>query len=430
MRHVFAFPKKSIILFLWLLAALSCSKKNPASPGGSTDTPLASQSIGPSGGTLESDGFILTVPQGALDSETALSLYAVSSPSSGENAVTPVFRIEGLPDDYAKPLRMALRFTGALKNESFIGLGRMGADPVAGDSSMVYEMLAAADSSGFLVGHLAVPGADGIGKGGLRQAGEQAGMEARGFSDMKTDESSPRFVIHYPSGIEPRLDRLKGLLDECYWAVTGPIFLKFDDVTWHWPVHVYVADGENSVHMVQYYLNLFACVNRSWVEDDARSPDLKNAFGCSLLIEALKGYVDINREDVRWLVTAVVTWAEEKFAEPEPFQSPARFRRNEMAPFEGMAAGLLGETYTHAHGYGMSALIKYLYDDPRYAAWGLRNTFHDMGGAYKKHSIRAILEYMEALVADWWPDFIGKYIGGNIYNVASTVFMDPDNASG
>jgi hypothetical protein len=108
-------------LFLLLLTIVSC-KDDPTAPEETTPTEqvLAEKTIGPEGGTLETEKFKLKVPAGSFSQSTQLKLFADKKTSTNSNSVTDAFRLEGVPEKYNQPLEISIKYSGTLTGTNFI----------------------------------------------------------------------------------------------------------------------------------------------------------------------------------------------------------------------------------------------------------------------------------------------------------------------
>jgi hypothetical protein len=111
-----------------LVVAVACSSSSSSDPqnggGGTTPPtppgahPVASGSVGPSGGTVESNGVKLVVPPGALSSDTVISISTVDGPAPPDHDVlSPIYEFgpEGLT--FAQPATIEMTITGLDGND-------------------------------------------------------------------------------------------------------------------------------------------------------------------------------------------------------------------------------------------------------------------------------------------------------------------------
>jgi hypothetical protein len=129
-------------------------------------------------------------------------------------------------------------------------------------------------------------------------------------------------------------------------------------------------------------------------------------------------------------------WSDELFTSDLNYQYPERFNQNNLAPFDGMVAGALdgGQDASQViesavnYGIGMSVMIKYLMDRQKLKEGGLPSIYEKIQTGSEPAS--ALLNSVNALVADWWPDFFMHYIRGDYYNLLSSVFTNYGSLTG
>jgi hypothetical protein len=113
--------------------------------------------------------------------------------------------------------------------------------------------------------------------------------------------------------------------------------------------------------------------------------------------------------DHLWLNVALATWL--GIETSGSIHSHFYLRSgNRWAPFEGMQKGAALDP--RAHGYGMSAMIEYFSKRPQWSSM--------MGTVYREikggtHPVRAILNHMGDPV-NWYPFFLGQYMSGSVYD--------------
>ncbi|MEJ2614931.1 MAG: T9SS type A sorting domain-containing protein [Ignavibacteriaceae bacterium] len=113
---------------------------------------LQSAVIGPQGGKLETEGFSLTIPEGAFSENVTLNLAL--NPNMDESfstAITKVYRIDEFPNLYSKPLNIRMKCIYEYEDSVFIGLGYKSIDPTTGNDEVSFNICGAKDSSGFIV---------------------------------------------------------------------------------------------------------------------------------------------------------------------------------------------------------------------------------------------------------------------------------------
>jgi hypothetical protein len=146
------------LITLFLILINGCTEDGPTVPEERQGDALASETVGPRGGTLETENFKLTIPAGAFSETTELKLFLQQEEKPfNEGAVSNFFRIEGLPANFQTSLQVAIKYQGLLSNSSFIAIGEDVFVKSLGEVTTTYCLFEATDSSGFLVVDLSIP---------------------------------------------------------------------------------------------------------------------------------------------------------------------------------------------------------------------------------------------------------------------------------
>ena len=435
--------KRIIIAFLLTvyILVIVCTKKDTIAPESDDDyTEEATETIGPTGGSIETEDFILSIPAGAFDASYELSLSSTLDDTTfGGNSITRSFLLQGLPDEYSKPLRLSIKYEGSMTEESFVAVGEWVYDALYVDSTIIYSLQSAVDSSGYLVAELPTLAQESSAKSSvLYQSNKQMTdlfdeILLIGITNYRSSTPSPHFKIYCPEYLGANVPAIKQLMEDNYDVIEKELGFYFEERDWDWPMKVVV------IHMTQDarggYLFLFGTngIYISWDSmEQSRFSEIKQAAGPPLLDFLLYSYVGFDvfySNTFYWLRHAVLNWSEERFTDNTNYQHPRNFPKNEMAPFNGMKAGAGNERdLAKVHGRGMSAVIKYLVDDPRFGVNGLASTFASITD--NEDPTATLLSNVNGHQDDWWPEFFRAYVSGNIYNVSSAIFTDDKNLSG
>jgi hypothetical protein len=420
--------------------------------------PITEASVGASGGMLRTEDFCLNVPPGAFSGSEELELVAqADSGLFGENSRSIPYRIEGLPETYDIPLRVSIAYEGSLSGETFVVVGEEAIDPQSGVKTVIYDFLAAEDSSGFLV--CEIPGLDAeqtaktIRKG-KPEAGEKKWISVEAVSDYFSTYfdlgEEAKYKIYIPAGVEDLYSpMLHDYLDNAYtrinhelledldskYIITYPVFmanLAGDDCC-RFAWRNGSSDGRKKAKGI-----LAVNVNKFNEDPDRMQIMIGREVLRSLLFVYDPEYPRMRPPDQvphHWLDQAVLSWSETEFADELDRADliPSDFRGNELAPFNGMHAGILMGNGTvieniTGHGRGMSAFIKFLSDNFSHI-W--------FPGIYMKisegvHPVEAIRFFLEAVHEgskdyDWWNDWIMfymDYLKGECFAVPGSTFME------
>jgi len=407
------------LLLLCCLVVIGCGCDDGTSPP-PADPPLATATIGAAGGDISSDGFSLAVPAGAFDGDVSLALYrdADSNPY-GADAVSDIYRLEGLPAQFTTPLTCRVQ-TATSKDVAapLIGLGLMGRSPSFGDAYLGWiPVPAVEEADGWWSVTIPVP--DPVSGTGKAQPAETLVMRIAAAGSHSTLLSvEEHFRIWYPTG-----DILPGLVEELAetFEVAYTTYLDFDFGFQRrsvWPFDVVIKDLQAGWYGGFWHSPIsentcFILLNNDYLTDlDEAYATIGHEtfhfaqYHCDTREAATKS-ADFGPQ--YWLDEATAVWAEVLFVAGEDHVSASRLNR-ELFPL----AGLKPPTGRHDgnHGYGMSSMIKYLVD--------LHGT--DFIGATYDNILDgdapmvALQNNLPVPYADWWDDYLGELISGGIYH--------------
>jgi hypothetical protein len=396
---------------LLLLAGCSSDDSSPTNPPTPDEEPLAAATIGPEGGVLTSEGFELVVPAGALEAAAQLELFAEETGSAfatGEAA--PVFRIEGLPEARNADLVFRLAHSSATGDSLYALVGRTGYVPSLQETRRTWEVADCADSSGWALLH--IPETDKPhDKNG---AATMAVTIIRGVAETLTSDGKIKLFWSPLMAIDDEVADLKANLEE---ALALYEFMGFEqegftgwpikaiiqplDCFGYWapnpdrlgghlsfaveyiddPLEMRLTAGHELLHMCQYFY-------------DPRTVWERGTFAGPLV----------------WIEEATAVYIEDYFAFDDSYCSAARGGR-ELAPLDGILVA--GSSHTMGeHGYGMSALIRYLAESE--GDGFILETFQDIKAG--QHAVAALQENTETDISDEWMEILEELITGNIYS--------------
>lgn len=425
-----------------LVLAAGCTRESLTDPQNSDPYVLVVQgTIGPSGGILEADDFSIEIPPGAFAGERTVKLLAAKEIQPfGADQVTRTFRLTGIPGEFTKPLRVCIEYGRTLSEETHIAHGMQVFDEVMLDEKIIYRLIAASDSSGCLVCEIPATIGDGrrVSSGLDRPCADAVetddALDLLGLTGYRT-HATEHFSIKYPvSLVEVNIAAVGAMLEEHRAAITQTMQLS-----WPWSDRVQTVVQQlgagcgacASVDFQRTSEGPALSLSRDYLSQ-GQLGRVRLAAGQTLLLNLLRTLDPAAMTLPNyWLRHAVAAWAEEHFTEDAAFQRPWSFRNVEMAPFHGMRAGSGTSNIDEGifHGYGMASVIKYLADDQRFTAAGVGQTYATIseGG---RSATAALLDNVDALVAEWWPQFFKSYVGGEVYSVPKSVFTHSKNLEG
>lgn len=429
-----------------LLTACGCSDNPVSSDRDTGPAPDASETIGPAGGILEAEGVSLYIPAGAFSAAAELKLYKNTHDDFSGNSVTEAVEVGGLPSSWNTSLRLSLACSGALSAESYIAMGAWNYDLTESDTTLMYSLHPASDSSGYLVTSLPPVEAKSLTKPVAAGTAAEERVRFRGLNNYIMITDIDHFLIYYPEDVGPQIIVLESILEECYNTLTEELDFSYTGKSRKLPLEVTVTDiksrsgrevhadgGFYGISGSIFNTNLkgipYLSVSKSSLAT-GRLAEIKKQIGQNLTHITLTMYGGLNntllRPNHRWLAAAVFNWSEELFSQSGSFKVPRLFRGHEIAPFEGLRSGAGADLRgAENHGRGMSALIKYLADKQIFGLQGPAAVYEKIRTGIDP--AEALITSVNSLIANWLPDFFHEYVNGNIYNVDPDFFLDPDN---
>ncbi len=423
---------------------------------------LQTVAIGPVGGKLETEEFSLTIPAEAFASEIVLNLYKlVDEHPFGDNEVSSLFHLEGLPNNYSKPLQLSLKYNKDLSDSSFIAMGEEAMVSSTGELETSYQMLSTTNMDGYL--HCTIPYIDmaevsqkNIIKNNIEKEDDYRKFVITSKYLTWAGLISSKFKLYVPRGISVVISDIANLIDETYNTLEK---MHYGANIINEETNLIIRNLVSNEYCKFKYTNRtrYRCIEINNLKmTSLELPKMRiklgqEAFRDRIFKETRDPYYPVMvgplEQDYYWLNEAIVSWGGEKFVPEEDRSSyiPPSFAGNEMAPFNGMQKGIemgIGDATTRArnHGYGMSAIIRELvksehsigYDD------SLTSRIHEGLGYKKLHPVKAVeygngywdFELHPWFKGRWWI-ILNRYFLGEIYNVDSyKLFYEGNNFSG
>jgi hypothetical protein len=434
------------ILLFCILTLVCCNKNNPVGP---PETPPESASttavIGASGGSLVTGDFTLTVPQGAFSHQETLKVAADAYDSCfGSQNVSALFRLEGLPSDFTKPLDLKIRCRRTPATGQFIALGNQVADAYTGSQAISYSPLSATVDSGFLRATILPNTTASQGRLAKKNARPLLSVASirwfLGLDDMVIRWSSEQhFMLFYPRYIESQAVYLGGVLEL---ALSTYKQFGFDTEAENFqqtlPAQV-IFGYPPSVGTFRLG-SLYVGQNRDWntyfmptndlafnstalvtSDDKTLTKAAGELVGLLLCVARDRAFQEAplasslhNEAERIWPYFSIISFFGDLLAPPGTGKScPLDFRMYQVHPLAGISA-TTGET-PREHGLGFSALLSYLFDTNSYTV--LPEIFNGVKDV--SHGADAIVNAVTEDQREWWPGFLERYIAGKIYQVKS-----------
>ncbi len=372
------------------------------------------------------EDFSLEVPAGAFGSESELKLYTFTDEFPAEGgASTGLFRVSGLPNDFQMPLTVRLRVTENSDDaaEALLLLGSDVFVKTLQDDSASWSPLEAELSDGFLSAVLpALPS----GRDSERDF-EYFDLPLGGTFYYSSLESGPgHFKIYYPTGMQAPADNLADYLETAYTVFSGMGFSYA--ARDRWPVRAIVQalpSGRSGEAVPSIWGDNYSSLRFS--TSQLPNADVMRVTAGHEFFHIIQAFYDPRGDYAKateasphlWLDEASAVWAEELFAGGVNYSSSSR-NGLLMEPFEGLQAGLDGNAGWH--GYGMSALIKYLVSKNGDVV--LRSIYDQIvAGAHPIVAIKSVQGDFDG----WLNDFFLEYFSGVLYGSDEIPFMIAGN---
>lgn len=443
------------IIYLFIL--FSCKDDAPTKPEENIDDPSATVTIGPEGGSISNGNYILKVPPGSFDSEYNLSLSIIdSSFSSDEETISPTYKISGLPAELNGQITIGIKYVGKLEGETFISFGEQLTDPYDNEVYTFYRIEKAVDSSGFLIANHPIPLSDSQNNLPKSRLSTRNGNLFDSFQKAVhkwQSGASQHFIYKYPlflkddmkkmvdiaeTNLQILIENSIGLINKLdphviviYSKKIDSPKLQQDKVIARWFPKGELVTDEFAFGLL---ISEDALVNSEFSSLKFKTGRELTKYSLDIAY-LLKESVVLNAPlEERFLNVAFTSWAEELFT-ANNYEKPMNFEVNSFAPFNGLRMGAGADNYKKSfdHGVGISAVIKYLmtYElngNKLLTASNINNIYNlIMSG---NDPTGALLKTVNAIKAEWWPDFFKHYINSEIYNVPPGFFVSSANLTG
>ncbi len=404
----------------------STSPEEPPPPDEPQYTLIDSRTIGAGGGTISDENLSIEIPAGALATDTEIDLYASKTDLPfGENSNTSTYKLEGI-SEFIEPIRVALRYEGILPDFPYVAHGTEQADLYDQETFVGYDLIAAADSSGFLVVHLP---ANSAGPGHLDPGGKNASnlqflLGLMGFGEPIADD---HFRIIYPNSVSNPEDILAFLM-ELRRIITDDLGFDYQGGEGCQgiiePIQVNVGPMPRGLEVLPTNLrinkrNRRCTLTINEVFLDNGDTEISVAAGQDLLYVALSTKFGCMPQQYSflnlWFIWAIREWSEEWFTVEEDYESPRRFSRNKFKLLEGIQLLRTGVPSTEylAFANSMSAFVKYLTME-----YGLTAPAVIVETAQSATSVfEGIATATGTGFGQIWRDFCDVYVKGLIYSV-------------
>ena len=414
---------KSLLILLAsvvLITSLSCSE-DPSSPKKvDEDTiPQDAVTIGVEGGTVEKGDLTITIPAGAFDGNYDIAVNEVEDDGAfGENSVSTSYKINGLPSDYTKPLTVKSKYSGQLSGNTFLAIGQMARDKIEMDSSVVYGLYPATDSSGALTSSFPAFSNSNLSKS-TKKNNELESLELFAkFLGSYAYKETNHFLIFFPLSAIQQVSKVEEMFEDAYAAVKHGLGVNEEIL------RTIILTSQNKPIIVnQEVFNQKYLVHRFSISKEVLDNQQYNDIQVRAAQELFFfSGTTIGFEDIHWIRSAIYNWIEDWISDAPDYQYPEGLFYNAMNPFSGFETFFQDDLAGYKHGKGMSGIIKYLYQLENYGLNGLKILRN------KVLSSKLLVESVEIPMNQWWPDFFKKYVNNELFELPDDYFIENAHA--
>ena len=403
---------------------------------------LGTQVIGSTGGEINLDSIIVSVPSGTFDENNEISIY-VGEENDGfdEYGISALYQISGLPSTIYKPIRLSIKYHGTLEGDTLVAIGTMQYATSLDSSLYSYHTDSASDSSGYLVYDL--PAYSSLAKLAHPEDGILSTLiNIMGLGKYTMSFSSgSHFLLCYPI-----FYKAQGILmgeafekdyDKCLamgFSLSGRDFLINKATVLAKPLKpglggFYTHSGHPS--MTDQHLKSWIIDGKFTINLGILSDNLKLTTTCGHeFLHLIQNLYEFSapwiEPEQNWIMEATSVWIEEKYANvPNYVSSTLNYR--EMYPFDGWQYA--GNGYAE-QGYGLTVIIKDIAE--RYGDDAIVKIFEKIkAGILPSNAVDpvdAVFSILTEPVGNFWHGVLGAYVLGHYYNnQVNFRFLDDPN---
>jgi len=426
------------------LMVVSCSKESTTEPEDEEEPIKATQTIGPEGGSVGPDDILLEIPENAfaMATEITISLTSVDPPFE-ENAASEMYEITGLPDSFSEPLIIKMKHSGNLINSTFAAMGEQLTLTVPDQIMTCYSYHEGTDSSGYIIAEIPAREENEVKKSALKNYSDDEAFKT--FFTLVTDfinsEVTENNSMTGPSeheevltdaartveslikemGIEMNdLYRVETVVQPSMPYMERRVVESDRGFRWNSPqeeemhyTSTVLLDGEH-LDGEEIIPELGRCYFQLYVQKDFAPPHL---------LAVKFNTVKYGRN--KWLHAAIAAWSEIYFSQNRDYV-PSNFLTQIDAPFHAAGLAFQVEDYKkHLNfGYGMSAFIKYLVDEPSNGPEMIVDFYKALEESQHDCHLTNLFDLQDKPVKVLWPDFVSSYLQGNVIDFAPSDIIE------
>ncbi|MBI9073517.1 MAG: hypothetical protein JEY94_18085 [Melioribacteraceae bacterium] len=413
-----------LLLFFSILLFQFCEEDNPSSPDKEETPEKTSISVGVEGGVIDDGNIVITVPNGTFSSATEISVSVPTEENPFSNGEITAFRkIEGIPNDYNKPIEVKLKLNKTDNNYKYIAIGAEGFAKSLGKSQISYKLVEAEEKDGFLICTISSVSQNQLRKATKPDDGSRAYYLAGLGGKTPNISSNGHFKIMSTDITigSSEINSIGSILENTYTRYEQMGYLYANRTSW--PIDVCFRyldpklDGYHQSSMFGYNSDYLVFNNLL-----LRNPGKLKITAGHEFHHFIQGLYDNRNSYARakeaginyWINEATAVWSEELFSDNTAY-SPAILSGNEQESLSGLHKDTDMDVTGNVeqHGYGMAPFIKYLvenYGQERIIPQLFMNTYSG------KHPV-VVLQGITGDLTACYTNFIDEYALGNIYDI-------------
>ncbi|MBU1702233.1 MAG: hypothetical protein KJ970_18180 [Candidatus Eisenbacteria bacterium] len=400
-----------ILCLVALILPVGCGTRDRLAPESGPSAVLVEDTIGIAGGVLAADEVRLSVPAGALLTDTHLAIYEFTDPHPFADLNRPAYSVVGLPQELHAPV--TLRFMHGADGKDAITFYRgENRDGRSGGRQLAWEPIACSDSSGWCIAQLTRGPFD----FGDKRTEQQVYLSGE---EMKRLEPSAHFELGYcesdisREGAQTVLEMMELSFDHL--RDLGFAFGGNDAI---WPLPAYMIQPEKS--LCAYFYGVDGKGYFMFTPDITPDSDFMRAIVCHEVFHCGQQWYDprpsqdwiSGNAERLWLDEAASSWIELDVISGG-YTSPFSIGGENIAmPLAGLCGhpSLTDDMY----GYGMASFIEYVVrQQGRSVVQGIYQGFLTEGSI-----VGALRQVLVPPIAEWCLEFHHKIALSEIYSIA------------
>lgn len=380
---------------------------------------LGKKTIGAAGGELAGDQVKLTIPEGSLDQDCELGLWINTSDTAfGKHAVSPTYRVTGLPDQINQPLRISLSYSGTIDGDPTVALSMPGYANSLDTTLWSFQGQPASMNQGSVTFDF---------PGDRMKTGQFLNLpEAFGFlllNGYTTQESAKgHFTLTYPMLEYAHAVQLAEIMESVYDTCirmgfdlrprTSPLPVMVKAIPAYGYYTRYITDPAKPTDAaIRDALNWgHFTINQHVLPDQIELPLTASHEFLHFVQNVYEFSSPWAEPHQAWLTEATSVWFESKFS-PDPFYESVVINGREHYALLGM------QSDSAAHGYGTSFIIADLVQQKGEGA--VLRIFEKIRDGVIPGStvdpVQAIVEEINQSPKRYWQELLGAYMEGSFY---------------